>query len=81
MAKEGKVYLIADLAEELDVQPATARGMLRAAKVEKEGKQYEWGSKSAFDAVVKKLKAAGKNDDKPAPAKKAAKKTKEKEAA
>jgi hypothetical protein len=63
MAKEEKTFLIGDLAEELDVQPATARGMLRAAKVEKTGKQYEW-SKTAFDKVVRQLKAEKKADEK-----------------
>lgn len=76
MAKDEKTFLISDLAEELEVKPATARGLLRAAKIEKDGKQYEWG-KTKFAEIVKKLSASKSakpaKDEKPAAKGKAAK--------
>jgi hypothetical protein len=59
MANE-KTFLIGDLAKELGVKDATARGLLRQAGIEKDGKQYEW-SKTAFDKVVRQLKAEKKS--------------------
>ena len=62
-AKEGggdkKMYGVADVAEALGIQPASARIRLRNAEVEREGKTYEWPTKKAFDEVVKGLKSTG----------------------
>lgn len=59
------------------MKPATARGLLRNAGIEKDGKQYEW-TKSQFADVVKKLSSKSSKDEKPAkkaaPAKKKSKK-------
>jgi len=66
MAKEEakSSYDVARLAKDLGIQPASVRVALRKHEIEKPGKAYVWESKSAYDEVLKKLKAAS-NDDKP----------------
>jgi superfamily II DNA or RNA helicase len=49
-------YGAADVAKELDIDPASARAALRKAGVKKAGKSYGWNSSSDFKGVVKSLK-------------------------
>lgn len=68
-------YGVPELAEALGIQPASVRVALRNAEVEKAGKTYGWKNQKDFQAVVKQLKASGKDEEKPAkkaPKKKAA---------
>ena len=51
-------YTVADVASELDIQPASARIALRNANIEKAGRSYGWNSDKDFKAVVKTLKGA-----------------------
>lgn len=55
-AKEG--YGVNYLAKQLEKKPNLIRILLRDKKIKRPGKSYIWPSKSAADAVVKKLKAA-----------------------
>lgn len=48
---------VADLAEELGIEPASVRVQLRNRKIEKAGKSYGWNSKSELKEVVEQLKA------------------------
>lgn len=82
MAKdEGSMkYGVADLADKLGVNEATARVKLRNGGVEKVGKSYGWNSDKELNSVVNQLKDAG-GDKAPAPAKKAAAKAPAKKAA
>lgn len=57
---EGMKYGIKDLAEALEVEPATARVQLRKLKVEKVGGRYGWDSMSEIKALVKKIRAKAK---------------------
>ncbi len=59
MAKAEKTFGVTELAEELSIEPATARVQLRAAGIEKDGKAYSW-NQTGFQAVVKKLKSGNK---------------------
>ena len=66
-------YGVADLAEKLDLEPASVRVKLRNAGVDKAGKAYGWNTKSELDEVVDQLKAEkpkadkkSKKDEKPA---------------
>ena len=73
-------YGVQDIADALDIAPASVRVKLRNADIEKAGKSYGWNSKAELKEVIDELKG----DDKPAkkskaepekPAKKADKKT------
>lgn len=48
---------VADLAEILDIEPASARVALRKAEVEKAGRSYGWNTKAELDAVAKQLQS------------------------
>lgn len=48
---------VADLAEELGIEPASVRVQLRNRKIEKAGKSYGWNSKAELKEVVDQLKA------------------------
>ena len=67
-------YGVKDLAEVMKVETATARVKLRAGKIKKNGRKYEWSSKAELAAVAKQLESVK------APAKKAAKKVAKKAA-
>src|SRR4051812_49056143 len=56
-AKEFK-FGVADLAEKMDLEPATVRVRLRNAGVKKAGKSYGWDSKSDLNEVIEELKEA-----------------------
>lgn len=78
---------VADLAEELGIEPASVRVQLRNRKVEKAGKSYGWNSKAELKEVVDQLKAgksegkkSKKADDEEKPAKKSKKDKKAKKA-
>lgn len=65
-------YGVSDLAEKLDIKPASVRVQLRNKGVEKAGKSYGWNTKAELQEVVDQLKAAAASDDeKPAKGKKA----------
>lgn len=55
--RETSKYGISDLAEALDLSPASTRVKLRAASIEKTGGRYGWDSKAEMQAVVDQLKA------------------------
>lgn len=61
-------YGVAELANELGIEQATARVGLRALQkkkiVTKEGKRWGWDTKSDFNAVVKAMKARATDDSK-----------------
>lgn len=69
-------YGVSDLAEALDIEPASVRVRLRNKGIEKAGKSYGWNSKAELNEVVEQLKAKpaaeeksskkDKKDDKPA---------------
>ena len=62
-------YGVADIAEALDIKPASVRVQLRNKGVEKAGKSYGWNSKSELKEVIDQLKTSTKSeddDDKPA---------------
>jgi hypothetical protein len=63
---------VEDIAEKLDIKPASVRVQLRNKGIEKAGKSYGWNSKADLDAVIAQLKA-DKSEDKPAKGKKGAK--------
>jgi hypothetical protein len=77
-AKElGFKYGVADLADELGIEPASVRVQLRNKGVEKNGAVYGWKNDKDFQAVVKQLRAKGSektektrtnDDEKPAKA-------------
>ena len=48
-------YGIAELAEAMGVEPASARVKLRAAGIEKNGGRYGWDTKAELQEVVSKL--------------------------
>lgn len=60
-------YNVDNLAEQLGIEPSSARVALRKAKIKKAGRAYGWNNKSDFEDVVKKLKSekkeAKKSDD------------------
>lgn len=66
--KESK-YGVADFAKAADVEPATARVLLRRGKIKKTGRSYGWDSTSAMKADLEKCRKAApapKADKKPA---------------
>lgn len=69
-------FVIADLAEALDLEPGVVRQKLRNLEVEKfDEKRYLWKGQKSFDAVVKLLKSNTKEKvEDVAPAKKNGKK-------
>lgn len=76
-ATEDFKYGVADVAEALDIEPASARVQLRNHNIKKAGKSYGWNSKTELEDVVKKIKAEkapakAKAEKKTAPAKKPA---------
>lgn len=62
---------MADVAEALDVNEATARMKLRNAGIEKAGRSYGWDKQSDVKEVIAKLKS-GEKVEKPKPKIKAA---------
>lgn len=59
-------YGVNDLAEALEIKPASVRVRLRNAEIEKAGKQYGWNSKKEFMKVLEEIKPApraSKDDD------------------
>lgn len=54
---------VEDIAEELDIKPASVRVQLRNKGIEKAGKSYGWNSKSELKEVIDQLKASAKDDD------------------
>jgi hypothetical protein len=65
---EGFKYGVNELADELGVEPASARVALRKHGIEKQGAVYGWKNDRDFDAVIKQIKGdakkAAKKDDK-----------------
>lgn len=59
-------YTVADVADELGIQAASARIALRNAKVAKAGRSYGWNTDKDFKAIVKQLKDAKGAGDKKA---------------
>lgn len=59
-------YGVEDLAEKLDIKPASVRVQLRNKGIDKAGKSYGWNSKAELDEVVAQLKAKDEADEKPA---------------
>lgn len=64
-------YGVEDIAEALEIKPASARVQLRNNNIKKAGKSYGWNSKADMEEVVAKLKKA-KSKDKPEKAEKKA---------
>lgn len=63
-----------DIAEKLDIKPASVRVQLRNKGVEKAGKSYGWNSKAEMDEVIAQIKAPKEEaEEKPAKGKKASK--------
>lgn len=58
-------YGVNDLADALDIEPASARVALRKAGIEKAGRSYGWNTQKELDEVVKKLKAGAPAAEKP----------------
>jgi len=56
-------YGIADLAEALDIEPASARIRLRNAEIKKRAGRYGWNTKAELDEVVKKLTPKSKDKE------------------
>ena len=54
-AAEKPKYGVAELADKLEIEPATVRVKLRNEGVKKSGKSYGWDTKAAFDKVVNQL--------------------------
>jgi superfamily II DNA or RNA helicase len=54
--QETKKYTISDLAEEMEVEPASARVQLRKHGIEKVGGRYGWDTEKEMLAVAKQLK-------------------------
>jgi hypothetical protein len=48
---------VEDIAERLDIKPASVRVQLRNKGIEKAGKSYGWNSKADLDEVIAQLKA------------------------
>lgn len=69
-------YGVGDIAEALDLKPASVRVQLRNKGIEKAGKSYGWNTKSELKEVIEQLKAskpAADDEDDEKPAKKAKK--------
>jgi len=72
-------YGVPELAQALDIQPASVRVALRNHGVEKTGKSYGWATKADIQAVADKIREAAKvkaKAPKPEPAKAEAPKAK-----
>lgn len=58
---------VEDIAEELDIKPASVRVQLRNKGIEKAGKSYGWNSKAELKEVIDQLKSKDDDaDEKPA---------------
>lgn len=64
---------VEDIAEALDIKPASVRVQLRNKGIEKAGKSYGWNSKADLKEVIDELKSSKKDDDDEKPAKKSKK--------
>jgi integrase len=53
-------YGIAELAEALELSPASTRVKLRSAKIQKTGGRYGWNTKAEMNEVVDKIKSKEK---------------------
>lgn len=62
---------VQDIADELDIKPASVRVQLRNKGIEKAGKSYGWNSKAELKEVIDQLRSGG---DEEKPSKKASKK-------
>jgi superfamily II DNA or RNA helicase len=62
-------YGVQDIADQLDIKPASVRVQLRNKGIEKAGKSYGWNSKSELKEVIAQLKAPADDDDDEAPKK------------
>lgn len=56
-------YGVQDIADALDLKPASVRVQLRNKGIEKAGKSYGWNSKSELKEVIDQLKAKASDDD------------------
>jgi len=56
-AAEKPKYGVLELAEALEIEPATVRVKLRNEGIKKSGKSYGWDTKAAFDKVIAQLTA------------------------
>lgn len=63
-AKPEFKFGVEDIAEKLDIKPASVRVQLRNKGIEKAGKSYGWNSKADLDEVIDQLKKADKSDEK-----------------
>lgn len=73
-------YGVADIAEKLELEPASVRVKLRNAGIEKAGKSYGWNTKAELQEVIDELgaekpakkskKSKGDEDEAPKKAKK-----------
>lgn len=64
---------VEDIAEELEIKPASVRVQLRNKGIEKAGKSYGWNSKAELKEVIDQIRSKGDDDEKPAKGKKGAK--------
>jgi hypothetical protein len=62
---------VQDIADELDIKPASVRVQLRNKGIEKAGKSYGWNTKAELKEVIDQLRSS---DDDEKPAKKSSKK-------
>lgn len=53
-------YGVQDLADKLDLEPASVRVKLRNAGVEKAGKAYGWNTKAELDEVIDQISSSEK---------------------
>lgn len=56
-------YGVQDIADALDIKPASVRVQLRNKGIEKNGKSYGWNSKSELNEVVGQLRASNRDED------------------
>src|SRR5690349_8067538 len=56
-------YGVQDIADELDIKPASVRVQLRNKGIEKSGKSYGWNSKSELKEVIDQLRSKDSDDD------------------
>jgi hypothetical protein len=57
---------VQDIADELDIKPASVRVQLRNKGIEKAGKSYGWNTKGELKEVIDQLRSGGDEDEKPA---------------
>ena len=57
---------VEDIAEALEIKPASVRVQLRNKGIEKAGKSYGWNTKAELKEVIAQIQAK-KDDDEPAP--------------